>query len=177
MASAATSAGSRPARRSGAGCVPVLVLGHVEGVDVAVAATRGDDRELSAEIDEAFEDRGPTADRRPGGLGVAARQKPGPCRRSPGGASSGAGTAKAARVGERLQAVDRREGGGHRCRGRRGSVFSSSRSCATASALAPGRTGTSASTRMSTVATRHVLELVGDDVDAPANAASAASSS
>ena len=43
-------------------------------------------------------------------------------------------------------------------------AFSASRSCATARALAPGRSGFSASRKLGGC-DRHVLELVGDDVD------------
>src|SRR6185312_14399696 len=68
--------GRQPGRRDGAvqNMIAMLVFSHVESFESTIARTRCDDRNFSAEIDEAFEDRGSIAHRRPRGLGVAALQ-------------------------------------------------------------------------------------------------------
>ena len=52
--------------------IAVLVLGDIEAFDLAVLATRGDDRHFPLERHEGFEDAGLAADLAPGGLRIGA---------------------------------------------------------------------------------------------------------
>ena len=155
----------------------MLVLAEVVSRDLAFEAARGDHRHLALESDEALEDHRRRAQRAVDGGDVGAfadqRLALAVVTEAPGLEDRGAAEL-GHRAHQRARILDADEGRGQ-AESRR-NVFSVSRSWVSASARAPGRTGLALRKKFDR-RRRHVLELEGDDVDASAKRASAASSS
>ena len=148
----------------------MLVLADVEGGERAVERRARRSTETSrVEGHEAFEDRRAPADRREGlgEVAAGARSSPGPCRHSrSGGSSARAGRPSAATRGcEVGRRVDRARTA--RSAMPRPATKRLLARAGPASSRAPRALGCSGAraARRSAVARRHVLELVGDDVD------------
>ena len=152
--------------------VAVLVLGHLETFDLAVAAARGDDRDLALEIDEAFEDAGRVLQRAPGGDRIAAFRDLGLALAviaKPAGLQHGRQAGQRDAVGQLRRAVDRRVRRGRDLQRADEILFDQpvlrrlQHLRVGQDRLAPGEKGRGLR--------RHVLEFIGDDVDGAGKAA------
>ena len=161
----ATAAGTRGPVQD---AVPVHVLAGVERGDRAVEPARRDHRDLALEVDEALEHRRRLADRDPGlarrGAGIEPHLPLAVVAEAGGSSGSPGVPSVRERRRQRLRPVHRADRARSRGRARAGSPSPRARSCATSSARRPGRTGTSGASSVHR-RKRHVLELVGDDVD------------